>query len=43
MPEDNRTQNTSESYTNKYQKLVGCSYDYKLACVNKKISKPFKS
>ena len=26
----------------KYQKHIACSYDYKLICVDDKISKPFK-
>ena len=38
MTEDNGKQNPKESYTNKYQKHVACSYGYKLVCV----SKPFK-
>ena len=33
VPEDTRKQNTDESYTNKYQKHVVCSYDYKLVFV----------
>ena len=32
-----------ESYTNKYQKHIACSYVYKLVCVDNKFSKPFKS
>ena len=43
VPEDNEKQNPDESYTNKYQKHVACSYGYKLACVDNKFSKPFKS
>ena len=43
VPEDNRKQNPNESYTNKYQKHVPCSYGYKLVCVDEKFSKPFKS
>ena len=43
VPEDNGKQNPNESYTNKYQKDVACSYGYKLACVDDKFSKPFKS
>ena len=31
-----------ESYTNKYQKHIACSYGYKLECVDDKFSKPFK-
>ena len=40
VPEDNG--NPNESYTNKYQKHVACSYGYKLVCVDDKFSKPFK-
>ena len=43
VPEDNGMQNPDESYTNKYQKYVACSYGYKLVCVDDKFSKPFKS
>ena len=43
LPEDNEKQNPDESYTNKYQKHVGCSYGYKLIYVDDKFSKPFKS
>ena len=43
VPEDNGKQNPNESYTNKYQKHVACSYGYKLVCVDDKFSKPFKS
>ena len=42
VPEDNGKQNPNESYTNKYQKHVVCSYGYKLVCVDNKFSKPFK-
>ena len=38
VPEDNGKQNSFDSYTNKYQKQVGCSYKYKLACVDDKFS-----
>ena len=41
--EDNGKQNPEESYTNKYQKHVACSYCCKLACVNDNFSKGFKS
>ena len=30
VPEDNGKQNINESYTNKYQKHVTCSYGHKL-------------
>ena len=43
VSEDNKKQNTNESYTKKYQKHVAYSYDYKLPCVGDKFSKPFKS
>ena len=43
MPEDNGMLNPNESYTNKYQKHVACSYGYKLVCVDDQFSKPFKS
>ena len=43
VSEDNEKQNPNESYTNKYQKHVACSYGYKLLCVDDKFSKPFKS
>ena len=43
LPEDNGKQNPNESYTNKYQKHVACSYGYKLVCVDDKFIKPFKS
>ena len=34
---------TQESYTNKYQMHIACSYGYKLECVDDKFSKPFKT
>ena len=40
MPEDNGKQNPEESYTNKYQKHIARSYDYKLVCVDGEFSKP---
>ena len=43
VPENNGKQNPKESYTNKFQKHVACSYGYKLVCVDDKFSKPFKS
>ena len=43
VSKDNGTQNPNESYTDKYQKHVDCSYCYKLVCVDDKFSKPFKS
>ena len=41
--EENEKQNPNESFTNKYQKRVACSYGYKLVCVDVKFSKTFKS
>ena len=43
VPEVNGKENLNESYTNKYQKRIVCSYGYKLVCVDAKLSKPFKS
>ena len=43
VPEDNGKQNPNESYTNKYQKHIACSYGCKLVCVDEKLCKPFKS
>ena len=43
VPEDNGKQNPNQSYTNKYQKHVACSYGYKLLCLHDKLRKPFKS
>ena len=42
VPEDNGKQNPNETYTNKYQKHVACSYGYKFVCVDDKFSKSFK-
>ena len=36
--EDNGKKNPKESYTNKHQKNVACSYGYKLVCVDDKFS-----
>ena len=36
VPENNRKQNPNESYTDKYEKHVACSYGYKLVCVDNK-------
>ena len=36
-------QNPEESYTNKYQRYVACSYGYKLVCADYKFSKHFKT
>ena len=43
MPEGNEKQNQDESYTNKYQKHVVCSYGYNLLCTDDKFNKSFKS
>ena len=42
LSEDNGKQNPNESHTNKYQKHIACSYDYKFVYVDDKFSKPFK-
>ena len=42
VPEDHGKQNPEESYANKYQKYIACSYGCKLVCVDDKFSKPFK-
>ena len=34
LPQDNGKQNPNDSYTNKYQKHVACSYGYKSVCVD---------
>ena len=36
MPEDNGKQNSEESYRNKYQKYIACTYGYKLVYVDDK-------
>ena len=41
VPEGNRKKNLNESYTNKHQKHVACSFAYKLVCVDDKFSKHF--
>ena len=43
VPKNNGKQNPDESYTNKYQKHVACSYGYKLVSVDDKFSKSLKS
>ena len=43
MPENSGKQNPEESYTNKYQKHVACSYGYKSVCVDDKFSKTLKT
>ena len=43
VSENNGKQNLEESYTNKYQKHIACSYDYKLICADDKFSKSFKT
>ena len=34
VPEDNGKQYAKESYINKYQKHIACSYGYKLVCID---------
>ena len=43
VPENNGQQNPKESLTNKYQKHISCSYEYKLVCEYDNFSKPFKT
>ena len=43
MPDDNGKQNPEESYTNKYQKHIACSYGYKLVFVDEKFRKSFNT
>ena len=43
MSKNNGKQNLEESYTNKYQKHIACSYDHKLVCIDDKFSKYFKT
>ena len=43
VTEGSENQSPEESYMNKHQKHVACSYGYKLVCVDDKFSKPFKS
>ena len=41
VPKVNEKQNLDDSYMNKYQKHVACSFCYKLVCVGNKFSKPY--
>ena len=43
VPQNNGKQNPDEPYINKYQNHVGCSFGYKLACVDDHFSQPVKS
>ena len=43
MPENNGKQNQEDSYTNKYQKDIACSYGHKLVWVDDKFSKDFNT
>ena len=43
VPENNGRQSPKESYTNKYEKHIACSYGYKLVCADDKFSKLFKT
>ena len=40
VPKDNGNLSQEESYTNKYQKHIACSYGYKLVHVDDKFSNP---
>ena len=41
VPINNGKQNPEESYTNKYQKHIVCSYGYKLLYVDDKFNKTY--
>ena len=43
VPENNGKRTPEESYANKYQKHIACTYEYKLICIDDKFSKPFKT
>ena len=43
IPENDGKKNPDEPYTNKHQNHFGCSYGYKLASVDNRFSKHFKS
>ena len=43
IPENDEKKNPDEPYTNKHQNHFGCSYGYKLASVDNRFSKHFKS
>ena len=43
VPDDNEKQNLNESYINKYQAHVACSYGYILVFVDNKLRKSFTS
>ena len=43
VPENNGKQNPKESYKNKYQKFIACSYRCKLVHVDDNFSEPFKT
>ena len=40
VPKDNGQQDRNESYSNKYEKHVACSYGYKLLCVDENLVSP---
>ena len=42
VPADLGKQNPEESYTNKCQKCIACSYGYKLVCDDDRFSESFK-
>ena len=43
VPGNNEKEYPEDSYTNKHQKHIACSYGYQLLCVDDKFSKPFKT
>ena len=42
VSESNGNSNSNESYMNKYQNIVRCSFDYKLVGADDQFGKPFK-
>ena len=42
VPKNNENQNPKVTYTNKYQKNVSFTYDYKLVCADDKLIKPLR-
>ena len=43
VPDNNGKKNADESYTNEYQRHIGCSFGYKLISIDNQFSKPFES
>ena len=43
VSENNGRQNTDASHKNNFQNHVGCSFGYKLLCVDDQFSRPYRS